>query len=156
MTTLKNNISGWKLNVARLMIMSALAFTGCKPDADDQMPYLPFEDIVINLSLPEYFILQSSGTYKYINGGVKGIILYRKSADVFYAFERNCSFSPNDACSTVEVEITGLQISDPCCGSGFNFEGNPINGPARRPLRKYFTSLSGSTLTITDEVLNGI
>jgi hypothetical protein len=135
------------------MVLVAL---GCKPERDAEVPFLPFEDIYVNLSLPEFYVLQSPGSYKYIDGGVRGIILYRKSAELFYAFERNCTFTPNEACSTVEVEVTGIQMSDPCCGSAFNFEGLPVNGPASRELRQYRTILSGSVLVITDEVINGI
>lgn len=142
-------------SIARYFLVTMMIF-GCRPESDDIVPYLPFEDVIINLSLPQYFQLQSIGSYAYTEGGVRGIILYRKSQDKFLAFERNCTFTPNEACSTVEVEVTGIQLSDPCCGSRFNFDGNPTNGPASRQLRIYRTILSGSYLTITDEVENGI
>lgn len=126
----------------------------CTPEADDPIPFLPFADIFINTSLPEYYSLQFTGGYKYISGGVKGIILYHSTGTSYYAFERNCSFQPNDACGTVDVENTGLRMTDPCCGSIFNFEGFPVSGPARNPLRQYRVNVSGSVLTVTDEVIN--
>jgi hypothetical protein len=146
--------SSGKYFLALMSVLFILA-ASCKPDeTDDDIPYIPFPDIVINLSLPEYAGLQSLGTYKSINGGVKGIIIYHNADGNFLAFERNCSYHPNDACSTVEVEITGLRMIDTCCGSIFNFEGNPIDGPAWRPLRQYYTERSASELTITDDVIN--
>ena len=133
-----------------------VSFSSCKPEEDAEVPYIPFEDVVVNLSLPEYFVLQSTGGYKYIGSGVKGIILYRKDAQTIYAFERNCTFEPNAACATVEVDPTGIQMSDPCCSSTFNLDGVPIYGPARRELRRYHAELTGSTLIVTDEIVNGI
>jgi hypothetical protein len=143
-------------NAGLACIMLLLAFSSCKPEDDDEVPYIPFDDIVINTSLPDYFVLQSVGGFKYIDGGVKGLILYRKDAQTIYAFERNCTFSPNEACATVEVDPTGIQMSDSCCGSVFSRDGVPLYGPARRELRRYHTELVGSTLFVTDEIVNGI
>jgi Rieske Fe-S protein len=126
----------------------------CTPETDEPIPFLPFADIVINTSLPEFYNLQFTGGYKNISGGVKGIIVYHATGANYNAFERNCSFQPNDACSTVEVENTGVRMHDPCCGSIFNFEGFPVSGPARNPLRQYRVNVTGTVLTITDEVIN--
>lgn len=140
---------------SKLVILVLLAFMYCSPDlSDDAIPYVNFSDIVMNLSLPEYSNLQTKG-YQYINnGGVKGIIIYKASASIYYAYERNCSYSPNEACATVEVDASGLYMKDPCCGSLFNMAGEPTGGPAWRPLRKYQTALNGNVLTITDEIAN--
>lgn len=143
-------------------LLSALAavfmtvFSGCKPDdSDDSIPFVPFPDIVVNLTLPEYFQLQTSGGSKLINeGGVKGIILYHHPNGEYYALERNCSYHPNDACSTVGIDVTGLRLTDSCCGSFFDFEGNPIGGPAWRPLRRYVTIKQASTVIITDGIVD--
>ena len=126
----------------------------CQPDlSDDPIPYQNFPPIEINLSLPEYVSLATDGGYIYINsGGVRGIILYRKSSNVYLAYERNCSYQPASACATVDTEITYMK--DSCCGSLFNYsDGKPIGGPAWRPLQQYRTNLSGTTLTITDQVI---
>lgn len=127
-----------------------LVLLGCSPDmSDDAIPYTAFADIVINLSLPEFNPLITTG-HQNINGGVRGIILYRLNANSYYALERNCSYHPGDACATVEVHSSGLYMVDPCCGSNFDFQGNPTGGVAWRPLRRYETFLNGNVLTITD------
>lgn len=129
--------------------------TACTRDlSDDPIPIITFADVVINLNLPEYASLRTDGGYKELNaGGVRGIILYRVNSSTYRAFERNCSFRPNEACATVNVHNSGLYMVDPCCNSNFSFEnGLPTGGPAWRPLNKYRTQLNGSTLTITDEV----
>jgi hypothetical protein len=106
------------------------------------------------LNLPEYFSLKVDGGYAIVNGGVRGIIIYRVTSNNYLAYERNCSFHPNDACATVDVEITGLNMIDPCCGSTFSFSnGAVISGVAWRPLRQYWTELDLFELTITDEVI---
>jgi hypothetical protein len=127
---------------------------GCSSDlSDDAIPFVSFQDIVINLNLPEYNTLRTTGHQYINNGGVKGIILHRVNTNLYYAFERNCSYQPNNACSTVEIHSSSLYMTDPCCGSNFAFDGSVTGGVAWRPLRKYETSLNGSELTITDVVL---
>lgn len=125
---------------------------------DDPIPFAAFDDVIINLSFPDYITLNNDGGYKAINdqnAGVRGIIVYRNSASTYFAYERNCSFHPNEACATVEVHSSGLFLYDPCCTSSFGFtDGMPTGGPAWRPLRQYRTQLNGSVLTITDEVID--
>jgi hypothetical protein len=148
-----------RFNVLRSLIGKALlsiVILSCEPDlSDDPIPYVHFNDIVINLTLPEFSGLASDGGYKYVNGGVKGIIVYRKNSSTYIALERNCTFQPNDACATVEVDVTNSYIhNDGCCGSQFFFYGRVKTGPAWRPLQQYETLLSGgNTLTITDQVV---
>ena len=125
----------------------------CNSDlVDDPIPRRDFPNIIITLS--NYPPLISDGGYILVNdGGVRGIILYRKNSTTYLAFERNCTFQPNDACATVDVHVSTLFMQDTCCGSSFNFEGKPTGGPAWRPLQQYETSLSSNTLTITDLII---
>ena len=136
-----------------LLIFLAIS---CKSNlSDDPIPYSPFSDIVINLTFPAYLSLNTNGGFKSIdtNAGVRGIIVYRLNATTYLAYERNCSYHPNDACATVNVHVSGLYLTDPCCGSTFNFsDGNPSGGIAWRPLRQYKTILIGSELTITSDI----
>ncbi len=135
--------------------IALIIVVSCEPDrSDDPIPYTPFPDIVINLNLPQYSTLYADGGYVTISGGVRGIILYRLNSSSYFAYERNCSFHPNDACATVDIDISGLYMIDPCCGSTFSFAtGMPTGGIAWRPLRQYQTSLNLNELTITDEVV---
>lgn len=134
-----------------------LSLLGCTPDlADDPIPMVSFVDVVINLSLPEYLSLQTNGGHKELStGGVRGIIVYRVNSSSYVAYERNCSYHPNEACATVNVHSSGLFMIDPCCSSNFSFtDGTPTGGPAWRPLQRYRTQLSGTTLTISDEIID--
>lgn len=141
------------------ILVASLILLSCEPNlVDDPIPFAAFDDIVINLSFPDYIALNQDGGSKAINdqnAGVRGIIVYRNSAASYFAFERNCSYHPNEACATVEVHSSGLFLIDPCCTSSFDFaNGQPTGGPAWRPLRQYRTQLNGTILTITDEVLD--
>ena len=142
----------------KIFVFSLILFAvaGCEPDySDDAIPWQPFDIIQLNLNLPEYIKLKTDGSYLYLsNGGVRGIILYHQSGSNYIAYERNCSFEPNSACATVEVHTSTLFMLCACCSSNFDLaSGYPTGGPAWRPLRRYETSLNGTTLTITDQIV---
>jgi hypothetical protein len=137
--------------VGLVMLMS------CEPQlVDDPIPLVTFNDYVINLSLPAYSKLRIDGGILPVdNIGVRGVYVYRVNANTFIAYERNCSYHPNDAGSTINIHVSNLYFQDPSCKSTFNFEeGNPTGGPAWRPLRRYHTDVVGGTLTITSDVIN--
>ena len=138
-----------------IWFMGFIMVVGCTPDlSDDAIPWQPFDVININLNLPEYISLKTDGSSMYIDGGVRGIILYRQNTSNYIAYERNCSFQPNSACATVDVHVSTLYMLCSCCSSTFDFAtGYPTGGQAWRPLRRYETSLNGSTLTITDRIV---
>lgn len=138
-------------------IVLLLLLTSCSPDfSDDSIPPSHFPDIVLNLSLPSNIGLATKGGYKLINdGGVRGIILYCEEVGTYHAYERNCSYRPNEACATVDVDVSKLFMLDPCCGSSFDFTtGKPIGGVAWRPLRQYQAVANGSELIITEDIVN--
>ena len=140
-----------------LLIACLLLVASCSRDlTDDEIPPSHFPDIVLNLSLPSNIALASKGSYKEINdGGVRGIIVYCEDVGVYHAYERNCSYTPNQACATVNVDPSRLFMIDPCCRSSFDFRtGMPISGTAWRPLREYRTIANGSELIITPEIVN--
>jgi hypothetical protein len=139
------------------VIISLVFLASCSQDlSDDNIPVSHFPDIVINLSLPSNIALASKGGIKTLNdGGVRGIIVYCEEFGVYHAYERNCSLTPNEACATVNVDPSGLFMIDPCCSSHFSFTtGEPIGGPAWRPLRKYEAIAHGSELIITENIVN--
>lgn len=141
----------------QFLLIALSLLLACKSQlSDDEIPLVPFEPIVLNIALPSYSTLQSIGGHKELSsGGTRGIILYRLNASTILAFERNCSFRPQDACATVNVHPSGLYMNDACCGSTFRFDnGNPSGGSAWRPLVQYSTTLIGNTLTITDQPIN--
>ena len=147
----------WLLSIPVLLTLAMMIVTSCSRDlTDDEIAPSSFPDIVIDLSLPSNIALASKGGYKEINeGGVRGIIVYCQDNGVYHAFERNCSYTPNQACATVNIDASKLFMTDPCCGSMFNFStGQPIGGPAWRPLRQYQATANGVELRITENIIN--
>jgi len=139
-----------------LLILSTFAICGCSPDlSDDPIPPTAFPDKTLNLNLPQYIALKTKGNSMEFNDlGVRGVIVYCQDPGVYRAYERTCSFRPNDACATVNIDVSQLFMTDPCCGSSFDLNtGNPTGGSAWRPLRIYETLYNGFELTITDEVI---
>lgn len=142
-----------------LLLFVSLLSCASDDRIDDPIPFRNFETIVININLPSYNALKINGGFVTITEfagnsvGIRGIIIYRENETTFHAFEQNCSFQPNDACANVEP--FALFMQDACCGSTFNYpDGRPTGGLAWRPLGQYQTTFSGSTLTITSEVIN--
>jgi len=145
------------LSLSALVAISLL-LASCQPDlSDDAIPMVPFSPVTININLPEYQELRTSGVMEMDEPGVRGVIVYRVSPTSYRVYERNCSFQPNEACATVNIHSSKLYLTDPCCNSMFELAtGNPTGGPAWRPLRQYETSFTGSQLTITEVSANGI
>ena len=139
-----------------ILIVFLVILSGCDPDlTDDPIPYQAFPDVTINLTLPAYSGLNTNGGFATNNeAGVRGVIIYRENSASYKVYERNCYFHPNDACATVNVDVSGLFMIDPCCSSTFSFStGQPTGGVAWRPLRQYETILDSNFLIITDEIL---
>lgn len=137
-------------------LVSGALFNSCSSDpVDDPIPPVSFPDKVLNLTLPENISLLSKGSSKsYGDIGVRGVIVYCVDVGVYHAYERNCSYQPNDACATVNIDASTLFMVDSCCGSMFDFNtGMPSGGVAWRPLRQYRTRYNGTELVITDEVI---
>ena len=108
--------SGFWLPSANCLLLTALCLLfACKRELTDiPIPYIDFPDIIINLNLPQYIELKTDGTSIYIDGGVRGIILYRKNATTYLAYERNCSYQPSEACATVDIDASKLFLIDSC------------------------------------------
>jgi len=130
-----------------LMILVA----GCQNEYfEEPIPLVPV-NFQINVNNPVYLDLHTRG-WMYLNDeGVRGVIVYKRSQFEYEVMDRNCSFQPNSACATVDVHPSNLYLIDTCCGSTFDFDGNPTSGPAYIPLRGYSTRMDGNFLVVTNE-----
>lgn len=143
-------------SMMRKSLFFLLVLSACTSDViDDAIAPASFPDYPVNLNLPEYNDLRTKGWMYISKIGVRGVILYRVPNTLeYYAFERNCTFHPYEACSTVEVHSSGLYMEDPCCSSTFNFTGTPTSPPAVTPLRRYDIADGGNnTIIITDNII---
>ena len=79
---------------------------GCKKkaktNAEHPVPNVPI-DITVYPNDPLNFKIQAIGGWIYVNGGINGIILYRKSQQEFVALERTSSYLPDNAGAKAKV-----------------------------------------------------
>ena len=106
-------------------------------------------NIFLLTTQPAFANLNAIGGWTYLNGGVRGIIVYRSTQVEFVAMDRNCTYDPTVTCATVHVESNNIAAADTCCGSRFQLLGGTVlNGPATQGLKLYNTSFDGTTLHI--------
>lgn len=137
-------------NIVVFFSMLSLAlFSHCgETENRTEIPYAIVNES-INLNNFDYQPLQFIGGFANIDAGVRGIILYRESQNVYRAFERNCPFQPFDACADVSVDpSSSLFMVDSCCTSTFDFRGFPTGGPASQSMLEYNVTLAGNFLEI--------
>jgi len=130
------------------IIIVSILFTGCSKNEEGTIPLVRV-DTTIYTSNPSFNTISVPGTWMYINGGSKGIIIYRISNEEFKAYDRHCTFEPNNNCILVSVDDTNITGVDDCCGSTFILtDGSVTKGPATVPLKQYQTSFDGAVLRI--------
>jgi hypothetical protein len=130
-----------------LVLIIPILFVSCnKKSNQNPIPSVPF-DITININLPSYSSLTGVGGWCYVNGGVKGIVVYRRSQMDFVAFERQSPQDPNGTCKKPLTSDPNnfLVLSDSCSGATFSLnDGSPMSG-SNIGLRQYATSFDGSS-----------
>jgi nitrite reductase/ring-hydroxylating ferredoxin subunit len=123
-------------------ITLGLTLVSCEGETHP-VPNVPV-NIVINLDLPSYQPLNAPGGWVYLQGGSKGIVLYR-NFDEFVALERHPTYNSNDPCGGVLVDSLNIfELVDTCSGSRYSIQsGVVVQGPAKWPLRRYNTAWNG-------------
>ena len=134
-----------------LVFILFVGFVSCKKNSDDYVPNVAV-NVTIYPSNPQYFRLSTVGGWAYVNGGVRGIVVYRNSINDFTAYDRNCSYQPLNSCSTVQVDSsTNIYCVCPCCSSKFVLtDGSVAQAPAVQPLKSYRTFYDGNALQISN------
>lgn len=115
----------------------------CQKKKNYPIPNLPV-NIVINLNLPSYQNLNNPGGWAYVNGGSKGIVVYR-NFDEFVALDRHTTVYPDSICAVAVVDsVNNFILTDPCSEAQYSItNGTVLKEPAQWPLRQYFTSYDG-------------
>jgi Rieske Fe-S protein len=134
-----------------LFVLFTVVFYSCRRQNDNYVPNVSV-NVTIYPSNPQYFRLNTVGGWDYVDGGVRGIIVYRKSLNEFVALDRNCSVNPLENCSTVSVDSSNnIYAVCPCCSSQFVLtDGSVAKSPAIQPLRAYQTYWDGNALRIVN------
>ncbi len=104
--------------------------------------------VQINIMLPSYSNLQSVGGYAYVNGGVKGLVIYRRSIDEFVCYDRMSTAEGGYDCTPLEVDQDNfLFLNDQCSDAVYSLlDGTVISGNAVYGLRNYQTNFDGFSI----------
>jgi hypothetical protein len=123
--------------------LGLLFLVSCNEE-DYPIPNVPV-NVMINLDLPSYNVLNAPGGFVYVNGGSRGIVVYR-NFDQFVALDRHSTFNSQDPCAIVQVNPdNNFELIDTCSGSIFSImSGVVTKGPAKFGLKQYNTTWDGA------------
>ena len=132
---------------AKFLVLFLIIISSCG-DSNDYIRNV-YVDVEIDLSLPEFSPLNTVGNSIFIEGGNKGIIIYRFSNYEYNIYDRNCSYEPNLDCSYIDSINSTIAMCG-CCSSAFLLDQNGVaaNSPAVLPLKQYNYSLNNTLLHI--------
>tara|TARA_B100001057_G_C22642605_1_gene868857 strand:+ start:49 stop:462 length:414 start_codon:yes stop_codon:yes gene_type:complete len=132
---------------AKFLVLLMIIISSCG-ESNDYIRNV-YVDVEIDLSLPEFSSLNTVGNNIFIEGGNKGIIIYRFSNYEYNIYDRNCSYEPNLECSYID-SINSTIAMCKCCSSAFLLDQNGVaaNSPAVLPLKQYNYSLNNTLLHI--------
>jgi nitrite reductase/ring-hydroxylating ferredoxin subunit len=115
------------------LLVIFLLLISCKKDSEGRIP-----DVYVNyhVTLQEFNISSNNGVLL-ANGGVAGLLIYRRPDNNYVAFDRCSSVNPEQKCAVVPDDPS-LTATDPCSGAKFSlYDGTPMKAPAKKPLKQY-------------------
>ncbi|MFA0962034.1 hypothetical protein AB9P05_09525 [Roseivirga sp. BDSF3-8] len=128
-----------------LLNLTGLYLSACSSD-EEPYPRFPvvtvYEEVYLDNPILQADLDNPSKRFVYLNAGINGIILHKTIDERYIALER---LSPVDvdADCTVNVDVSGFFIDDPCSDATWDLEGNPSGGGNAWPLYQYQTSRTG-------------
>lgn len=132
-----------------LLGIAGLLMQACNdtPTAADPLPYVYVNESIYMNEIRALGLKSTDGSYLFINGGLKGIIVYRKAQGVFYAIDRQSTTGRGCA---VKVDPTRQFVQDTCSNTQFDFSGQLISGAPIANLRRYNVNYDGLRIQITN------
>ena len=129
------------------VVAPAWVLPTCETNRGELIPY-----VRVDLYLFLYADLADLGVgnTKLVSGGVNGIIVYRESDLIYFAYDRTCTLFPEHNEAVVEDSTFFGVFECPECQSTYLVMNGaePNSGPARYPLVQYNTSIQGDVLRI--------
>ena len=115
----------------------------CKGN-QNPVPNVPV-NISINLDLPSYQPLNAPGGWVYVNGGSRGIVVYRNFNE-FVALDRTGTYDVSNPNAVVIVDtINTFELLDTTCSARYSItSGAVVSGPAKYGLRRYNATWDGA------------
>ena len=130
-----------KLRISLIIIGAYFLMQSSCDQNNQNIPYVPV-NFDLNINLPAYTSLNYPGEHLIVQGGSKGIIVYRYTIDEFVVLDRHSTFDVTLGCKVL-VESDGITLSDEneCSESKWLIiDGSVMQGPATLPLHRYRTS----------------
>jgi cytochrome b6-f complex iron-sulfur subunit len=126
-----------QLGVAALLTCTGSSILGCSSQAD---PAPSNADFTLDLTSSQYAALNTVGGSVAANG----IIIARLSTTEFVALSRACTHEG----TAVNFRSSQNDFLCPNHGARFSTTGSVLEGPARSALKKYNTTLTGTSLRV--------
>jgi hypothetical protein len=128
------------------IILFLLVVPGCRKE--NNQPVIPYAMVNLQVYPNTLDYINVSG-YKYVNGGYRGIIVFRISQSDFMVYERCCPYDPEKTGASVTVDPSIFTLTDSVCGSKFVItDGSPYKGPSPYSLMQYHWNYDGDVLYI--------
>jgi nitrite reductase/ring-hydroxylating ferredoxin subunit len=133
-----------------VLVLSIVLLSSCTKDDGSYIP-----DVYVNYAVPindpSISALNGPGGAVLISGhGVAGIIIYRRSDNMYVAYDRCSSVNPQNKCA-VTLDNPSLTATDPCSGAKFSlFDGTPVKAPATKSLKSYQVTANSLYLMVTN------
>jgi hypothetical protein len=129
-----------------LTFLVFLLLWSCKKTKYHPVPSIA-TDITIDINLPSYIALTGVSGWAYVNGGSRGIIVFRRGTDEFIAFDRHSPADPEGSC---EVPLTPdpdnfLTLVDSCNNATFSLYDGAPQSNSEFGLRQFQTSWNGGS-----------
>ena len=126
---------------------------GCKKNKTIYFPNVGFEQYVY-LNNPSSFPLTSPGGHLLMEGGYRGLIIYRRTlngnSSDFGVYDRACPEHYDEDCSVLDISDDGLFAVCPCHGEEYLLLDGSPSGNAKLPLHPYPAILNGDVLYISN------
>lgn len=147
------------IHKSKFWFLGMLLFLGACKDSRRATENIPrgLVNAVLDLNLASNMHLTNVGTFSYIEGGVRGVLIIHDYDDSWYAFERTCAHEPTRNCAKIWVDTQNIQLKcgqfdngsfEKCCESTYMFSGFPNKGPAVGRLAQYYISRTGNILQV--------
>lgn len=143
-------MKGIALNFFKLFFTTVIILVSTFSCGDKNLvvPYV-YVHFEIYLNDPDMQELIPIGGKVFVEGGHRGIVIYHSSIDEYTAYDRACTYHPNETCRIQDSESWG-ELKCDCCSSKYSLynDGFPLEGPATIGLHKYNITYYANSQTI--------
>ena len=135
------------MRILIVIILLLLVVPGCRKD--NNQPVIPYVQVNLQIYPDSAMDYISISGYKYVDGGYRGIVVYRISQNEFMVYERCCPYDPQKTGAKISVDPSGITCTDSVCMSGFILtDGSPYRSPSPYSLMQYHWNYDGDVLYI--------